>query len=80
MTLPAVLVSVRDTGMGISEKDQGHLFTRFYRTQEATERQIAGTGLGLTIVKSFVELHGGQIWLESEVGRGSTFYFTIPLG
>ncbi len=77
--LPAVLVGVHDTGMGIAPQDQSLLFTRFYRTEQASRRQIAGTGLGLTIVKSFVELHGGHVWVHSEIDNGSSFYFTIPL-
>jgi signal transduction histidine kinase len=77
--LPAVLVSVHDTGIGIAPQEQAHLFTRFYRTEQASRRQISGTGLGLTIVKSFVELHGGHVWVHSEIEHGSSFYFTIPL-
>jgi PAS domain S-box-containing protein len=77
--LPALLVAVHDTGIGIASKDQVQLFNRFFRTEQATRRQISGTGLGLTIVKSFVELHGGHVWINSEIERGSSFYFTIPL-
>lgn len=79
LTLPLILMAVHDTGMGIAPDDQVALFTRFYRTPASIKRQLSGTGLGLSIVKSFVELHGGAIWLESEVERGSSFYFTLPL-
>jgi PAS domain S-box-containing protein len=77
--LPAILVGVHDMGMGITETEQVQLFTHFYRTEEATRRQIAGTGLGLAIVKAFVELHKGRVWVDSEFDKGSSFYFTIPL-
>ena len=76
--LPAFLISVHDNGMGIAPPDQINVFTRFYRTEQATRNQIQGSGLGLTIVKSFVELHGGKIWLISELGQGTSVYFTIP--
>lgn len=75
---PALVVSIRDHGMGIAPADQSRIFTRFYRTDSATNQQIPGSGLGLTIVKSFVEMHGGRVWLQSTVGAGSTFYFTLP--
>lgn len=77
--LPAVLVSVEDTGQGIVPEDQANLFNRFYRSSQVQQQQIQGSGLGLAIVKSFVELHGGKIWLHSELGKGTVFYFTIPL-
>jgi signal transduction histidine kinase len=70
--------SVRDNGLGISPEDQTHVFARFYRVRNAETQYIEGTGLGLAIVKSLVEVHGGQIGLESRLGEGSTFYFTIP--
>ncbi|NDJ34879.1 MAG: GAF domain-containing sensor histidine kinase, partial [Chloroflexi bacterium] len=68
---------VRDTGIGMSEDDLAQLFTKFFRTQRGKE-MAKGTGLGLVITKSLVEDHGGQIWVESEVGVGTTFHFTIP--
>lgn len=71
----AVLFSVTDTGEGISPSDQPHLFERFWQARKAKRR---GAGLGLPIVKGLVEAHGGQIWVDSTLGRGSTFYFTIP--
>jgi len=76
---PAFLISVHDRGMGIPIEEQMHIFERFYRTEQAGRMQIQGSGLGLAIVKSFVELHGGNIWLHSEPGKGTSFYFTIPL-
>src|SRR5258706_8298862 len=76
---PAILVVVHDTGMGIHPDDQPLLFNRFYRSEEAARRQVAGTGLGLTIVKSLIELHGGHVWFKSELEQGSSFYFTIPV-
>jgi PAS domain S-box-containing protein len=74
-----LLVEVVDTGVGISAEDQAHLFTRSFRADDSAVRQQTGTGLGLNITKSLVELHGGQIWVDSELGQGSTFRFTLPL-
>ncbi len=74
-----VQIAIQDTGLGISPEDQAHVFTRFYRVRTPETDGIEGTGLGLAIVQSLVELHGGQIGLESRVGEGSTFYFTLPL-
>jgi signal transduction histidine kinase len=73
-----VEVSVSDTGIGISPEDQQRLFTHFFRGQHDLVRSRKGTGLGLSIARSIVEAHGGEIWVESEVGRGSTFRFTVP--
>ena len=72
-----VRVSVADTGPGITEDDLGRIFEEFQQT-EAGARQHEGTGLGLALSKRFVEMHGGRIWCDSEVGKGSTFVFTIP--
>jgi PAS domain S-box-containing protein len=77
--VPAIQVAVHDRGMGIAPQDQKHLFTRFYRAEQAARRQIAGTGLGLAIAKSFIDLHNGHIWFQSRLGYGSSFYFSIPL-
>jgi GAF domain-containing protein/DNA-binding response OmpR family regulator/nitrogen-specific signal transduction histidine kinase/HAMP domain-containing protein len=74
-----VQVDVADTGIGIAQRDLAHIFDRFYRTEQAEVRAVDGTGLGLAIVKMFVELLGGKIWVQSEVNRGSTFSFTLPL-
>lgn len=70
-------VLVRDTGQGISKENQAHVFERFYRVAD-TEGYTQGTGLGLVIAKRIVEAHGGNMWLESQVGQGTTFYFTLP--
>lgn len=74
-----IQVDVSDTGMGIEPKHIPRLFERFYRVDKARSRQLGGTGLGLSIVKHIVELHGGEIWVDSEFGVGSTFHFTIPV-
>ena len=71
--------SVTDTGIGISEEDQKKLFQPFRQLDTPDTNNFAGTGLGLSICRKIVELHGGRIWIESEVGRGSTFIFTIPV-
>lgn len=71
-----VLFWVRDNGVGISREDLDRIFERFYQVDHTQ----AGSGLGLSICKSLVEAHGGRIWAESEFGKGSTFYFTLPKG
>jgi PAS domain S-box-containing protein len=73
------LISVTDTGIGIPAEEIGHVFERFRRVRSGAAQSIPGTGLGLTIVKQIVEMHGGKIWVESAVGHGSSFHFTIPL-
>jgi signal transduction histidine kinase len=70
-------ISVTDTGTGISEEDQARIFEEFRQVGPDVHVR-EGTGLGLTLVRKFVELHGGKIWVESEIGRGSKFWFTIP--
>jgi GAF domain-containing protein/anti-sigma regulatory factor (Ser/Thr protein kinase) len=74
-----VHVAVRDTGIGIAPEDQDRVFEEFQQVGKDPERSREGTGLGLTLSKRFVELQGGRIWVESEVGKGSTFSFTIPV-
>jgi signal transduction histidine kinase len=74
-----VVCSVTDTGVGMSADDQERLFTKYFRSDNPAVRSESGTGLGLVITKSLVELQGGQIWVESELGKGSTFAFTIPV-
>ena len=71
--------SVADNGIGIKPEDRARIFQEFEQVEMSAERRFEGTGLGLTLAKKFVELHGGKIWLESEVDKGSTFYFTLPL-
>jgi signal transduction histidine kinase len=74
-----VCVSVADTGPGIAAEDVRRVFAEFQQTDAGIE-QGEGTGLGLALSKRLVELHGGRIWVESSVGRGSTFIFTLPVG
>lgn len=71
-------VSVGDTGMGIPQDGIKHLFEKFYRVDNTATREVGGTGLGLYITRSMVELNGGKIWVESKSGKGATFFFTIP--
>jgi signal transduction histidine kinase len=69
---------VKDNGYGISEPDLERLFTKFFRSEDPNIRQAKGTGLGLSITKGIIELHGGEIWVESKLGEGTAFQFTIP--
>jgi len=73
-----VQVDIADTGIGIPEKDIPRIFERFYRVDKARSCQLGGTGLGLSIVKHIILAHGGEVWVKSEQGIGSTFSFTIP--
>jgi signal transduction histidine kinase len=71
-------VFIRDTGVGIPAESIDHLFQKFYRVDNSAVRTIGGTGLGLYISKKIVELYGGRIWAESQVGKGTTFYINLP--
>ena len=74
-----VRVSVVDTGIGIKEEDFQKIFEEFQQTEEAFALRKVGTGLGLPISRKFIELHGGQLWVESKPGQGSAFHFTLPI-
>ena len=75
----SVEISVSDTGIGIAPEDQPKIFEEFRQVGADYAHKVEGTGLGLTLAKKFVELHGGRIWVESEVGKGSRFIFTLPI-
>lgn len=74
-----IRVSVTDTGPGISQQDQEKLFQPFSQVDDSPTRKTGGTGLGLSICQQLINMHGGRIWVESEIGKGSTFHFTLPL-
>ena len=76
---PSLIISVADTGIGIDKKDFNKLFSRFGQLDSSLTRKIGGTGLGLSICKELVQMHGGEIWVESEAGKGSIFSFTLPI-
>jgi signal transduction histidine kinase len=76
---PFVGISVEDTGMGIDSEDISKLFTKFFRAEKAMKERTSGIGLGLYLAKNIIERHGGKIWIQSEIGRGSVFTFTLPL-
>ena len=73
-----IQVSVKDTGIGIPERQQSSIFNKFFRADNAVKLQTDGSGLGLYIAKIIIEKHGGKIWFESALGKGTTFFFTIP--
>jgi two-component system phosphate regulon sensor histidine kinase PhoR len=74
-----VVLEVHDTGIGVAPLDLPHLFEKFYRSGRREAYQQRGTGLGLAIVKSIAERHSGRVWVESQLGKGSVFFFLIPL-
>jgi len=74
-----MVISVADQGVGISEKEKKRLFKKFHRVNGSDSRETYGHGLGLYITKGLVEAQGGRIWMESSLGKGSTFAFTLPL-
>ena len=71
-------VDVRDTGIGLTPEEQARIFTRFYRADNRTTREVGGTGLGLAITRALVERHGGTITVTSVAGKGSTFSVALP--
>ena len=75
----AAIITIRDTGIGIAQEELYKIFDRFYRVDKARARETGGTGLGLSIALTAVELHGGNIQVESEEGIGSTFKIIIPI-
>ena len=75
---PFVEVSVKDTGIGIPPESIEKIFTKFYRADNAMKSQTEGSGLGLYIAKTIIAAHGGEIWVESELNRGTTVHFTLP--
>jgi two-component system phosphate regulon sensor histidine kinase PhoR len=74
-----IQIYVRDSGTGIPAEDQPRLFERFYRVDKARSRELGGTGLGLAIVKHLARAQGGSVGVESRIGAGSTFWFTLPV-
>ncbi len=76
---PSLIISVADTGEGIAPEHLPNIFERFYRVEHSRSRSEGGTGLGLAIVKQMVQAHGGKVWVDSEPGKGSTFYVALPL-
>ena len=73
------VLSVQDNGVGIPKEDIAHIFDRFYRVDKARSREAGGSGLGLSIVRQLVELHGGRVTVESEFGHGTTFTVELPM-
>ncbi len=74
-----IFFDIKDSGIGISETDQEHLFEKFFRSSAREARTQSGTGLGLAIVRSIAERHGGRVWVESVIGEGSTFHLQVPI-
>jgi signal transduction histidine kinase len=74
-----VTVSVADSGGGIAPEGLPYVFDHFYKADRSRHRGYGGAGIGLAMVKQLVELHGGKVWVESQKGKGSTFFFTLPV-
>jgi two-component system sensor histidine kinase VicK len=72
-------VSVRDEGMGLKPEDKSRVFDRYYRVESSHMQHISGFGIGLYLSAEIIHRHDGQIWVESEIGKGSTFYFSLPI-
>lgn len=79
VTVNMLLCSISDTGVGIPKDQQSQVFTKFYRGSNVLQFETVGTGLGLYIAKSFIQASGGTIWFKSVPGKGTTFYFTLPI-
>lgn len=75
----SIHIAVSDTGSGIDAADLPYVFDHFYKTDKSRQRAYGNTGIGLALVRNYVELHAGKVWVESEPGKGSTFYFTLPV-
>ena len=75
---PRVCLTLIDTGCGIPPDELDRVFDRFYQVEKVVTRKSGGTGLGLAIVKNIVEAHGGKVWIESELGKGTVVSFTLP--
>jgi signal transduction histidine kinase len=76
---PSLLVTVADTGQGISAEDLPYIFNRYYRGTRPAEKRAGGSGIGLAVVKELVEAHQGRVWVDSADGKGSSFHFTLPV-
>jgi len=74
----SIRVAIHDTGAGIPQEEREWIFKPFHQLESSLIREHGGMGVGLAIARNVVELHGGRIWVESDMGKGSTFYFTIP--
>jgi PAS domain S-box-containing protein len=74
-----ILFSIKDNGIGIPEKEKERIFAKFFRAENAQKVEPSGSGLGLYVAKNIIEAHGGKIWFESKEGKGTTFYFTLPI-
>ena len=74
-----LVISISDTGIGINKEDLARLFDEFYRVENTINQNVKGTGLGLSLAKKIVEAHSGKMWVASEVNKGTSFYFTLPI-
>jgi two-component system sensor histidine kinase KdpD len=74
-----LVISVQDEGCGIAASEQEKIFNKFYRSQSNEKNSISGLGMGLAIARGIIEIHQGKIWVESQLGKGSKFYFSLPV-